>query len=438
MTRLFPILIAACAPPAATWHEDVAPIVSAHCAGCHTEGGVTFPLEGPEQGARFALAMAEAIVSERMPPWLGRDTESCTHPQPWLHDLSLSDEERDVVVAWADAGAPEGPADAASALPTPPAIVLEGLTVALTPADPYPYDGAADEVVCAVLDPGLLDEAWLEGVQIVPGDRRVAHHGVVLLDTEGVTADTAGWFSCFGGIDGAVPTFMWAPGSVPFETPAGSAVRLAGGSRLVVQMHYHPALETVAPTRPTVRLRYADGPPAREAHLRLLGNSRNASEGLLPGPSDDGAPRFLVPAGASGHTETMRVPAPGLPGQGYRIWSVGNHMHRAGAGMRVRLIGADPARDSCLLHTPVWDFDWHRLYTFDAPVEALPRVVTGDLVELACTYDNVVSRTGVRQMLAEAGLDEPVDLVLGVDGLDEMCMTVVGVIEESAGLPTGG
>jgi hypothetical protein len=64
-----------------TWHADVAPLVSASCGGCHTDGGIApFVLDSYEAAAPMASAMADATASGAMPPWGAQETDECARP----------------------------------------------------------------------------------------------------------------------------------------------------------------------------------------------------------------------------------------------------------------------------------------------------------------------------------------------------------------------
>ena len=83
--------------------------------------------------------------------------------------------------------------------------------------------------------------------------------------------------------------------------------------------------------------------------------------------------------------------------------------------------GADPA-DECFLQTPAWNFNWQRLYTFDAAIDALPTINGGDKLTLRCTYDNSTDNPFVVKALLEQKMPSPVDVHLGETTLDEMCL----------------
>jgi len=47
---------------------------------------------------------------------------------------------------------------------------------------------------------------------------------------------------------------------------------------------------------------------------------------------------------------------------------------------------------------------------------------------MRCTYDNTLDNPDVRRALAEQGLDEPIDVHLGEEALDEMCLGLFGIL----------
>ena len=54
-------------------------------------------------------------------------------------------------------------------------------------------------------------------------------------------------------------------------------------------------------------------------------------------------------------------------------------------------------------------------------------LVTGDVVVLDCTYDNTMNNQNLVEALADSGLDAPIDVFLGEETLDEMCLAAFGV-----------
>ncbi len=441
------LLLAACAPggdssaaaPDApdgaddpTWHQDVAPIVARSCVGCHLDGGIApFNLDSFDSAEPMAAAMAAAVEDNRMPPWGAQSTDSCTPRLGWKDDLRLSDEEKATIRAWADAGAPEGEAAAAAALPVPVSTALEGANQRLSPADSFVASGVSDQFVCFVMDPGHSGTRWLTGTQVIPGNAQVVHHALIFSVDAAQAAELGGddgVYDCFGGVgsDELALVGAWAPGAVAATVPEGSGIAIEEDETLVVQIHYHPAGETAAPDATAIDLRWIDEEPEMSAVLALIGNAGSEDEGLLPGPNDRDVAEFRIPAGATGHTEEMTFTLQDR-GADYAVFLAGTHMHYVGTDMAIWLEEPD-SEPECLVQTPAWDFNWQRGYTYDAPIEELPRLNARDTLRLRCTYDNSLANPGVQEALQDQGLSEPRDVYLGEETLDEMCLGVFGVL----------
>ena len=103
----------------------------------------------------------------------------------------------------------------------------------------------------------------------------------------------------------------------------------------------------------------------------------------------------------------------------------------AGAGSKAMwdvcapIADAPGAPEMCLLHTPAWDFNWQRYYFYDAPVDELPSVGTGDRLWMRCGYDNSKANPSVAQALLDQGKDAPATVRLGEETLDEMCLAAL-------------
>lgn len=422
-----------------TWHQDVAPIVAARCGACHGPEGISpLDLTDPAVATPLASAIVDAVDSGRMPPWLAQDTDECAPLRPWKDDLRLSDAEKATLRDWAAAGAPLGDPARAAALPTPPSVEIDAPSVELPFPDFYKVEGERDDFVCFVLDPGNTETRWVKGIQLLPGDERVAHHALIMqdigADTEGMH-DGSGMFPCFNtpNVNGFLMG-TWTPGAVPTRMPEGVGMPLFPGARLVVQMHYHPIPGEPAFDQSTVQIEWTDEAPTYEAIEQLIGNDSRQNgdgSGLQPGPNDPpSGPAFLIPAGAQGHTEEIvfRQDFPiDLP-----VFAVGTHMHYVGTDMRIAVERGTPdagePKDECLIQTPAWDFNWQRIYAYDVPVADLPVIGQGDVLRLTCTYDNSLDNPFVRDALAEQGLDAPQDVRLGEETLDEMCLGLFGVV----------
>jgi len=117
-------------PPPPTYYGQVAAILEQHCTGCHTAGGIApFSLEDPEIAVRMAPAIKYVVERGIMPPWPpGPDSP------PMIGERKLSPQEKEILITWAEAGAPLGdpqdrpPRTAQPRLPDPPPHRLLTLT----------------------------------------------------------------------------------------------------------------------------------------------------------------------------------------------------------------------------------------------------------------------------------------------------------------------
>lgn len=438
-------LIAACddekpdaSAAAPTWAADVAPLVTGRCGSCHTAGGVAFSLDSYAEAAPYAEAMASAIASGAMPPWDAASTDECQPRFGFKDDPTLSADEKALFRAWADAGAPEGDPATAAELPLPAELELTDATQVVGPTESYVTSGDDDEFICFVIDPALSQDSWLTGLQIQAGNPEVVHHVLVFDDPNQSSlalADEHGRYDCFGssGIGDAQLLAAWAPGAFPTKTPEEAGIPVLAGSLLVMQIHYHPRGLEADPDLTQLQLRWTTEQPAYNAVLALLGNASSKREGLLSGPNDEDEdrPQFVIPPGVTGHTETIEYEIPEGDGP-YTIYAAGTHMHYIGTDMLIEIDHAAPVGDEpdteCLVQTPTWDFNWQRAYSYDAPIDEVPQLRGGDTLRLRCTYDNTLDNPGVLAALSDAGLDEPIEVKLGEETLDEMCLGVFGIL----------
>jgi len=423
-----------------TFHKDIEPILQKSCQSCHAPGQIApFGLISYDDAKAVAGLMAMRTRDRTMPPWGAMETADCKPRYGWRDDARLSEEEIDLFEAWSAAGAPEGdPKDAPPPIDLAPAG-LSGVELTVEPSKPYVTSGDQDELRCFVLDPKLTEDRYINGTFVIAGNAKVVHHALVFLDeaSESVgKADADGGYDCFGGpkLTKAQLLAAWAPGGVPNEYPPNIGMKVPAGSKLVMQVHYHPAGTTADPDSTKFQMRFTKASPDYEARIALIGNFKAQQpngDGLLPGPNDMGGVQFLIPAGAKDHTEQMRFTLPAqLPS--LKVYGAGTHMHYVGTGMRITVNRQSPQNgepaDECLVETPKWDFNWQRSFDYDAAIDALPTVKGGDVLDFRCVYDNSLDNPFLKRALLEQGVSSPVDVKLGESTLDEMCLGVLNLI----------
>ncbi|MDB4975136.1 MAG: hypothetical protein JWN48_3477 [Myxococcaceae bacterium] len=456
-----------------TWHRDIAPLVSEKCSSCHVEGGIApFSMKSYATAKPFAEQMARDVESGKMPPFLAQETASCKPPFPWLADLRLSAAQKALLRAWADTGAPEGdPLTAAPLVPPAPVAIEREDLVAKLP-QPITVEGTKDIHQCIVMDPQFTKDTYLVSRLITSGNPKVLHHVVSYVLPPGQVDDGAGGmrprtkaeleaalraqkgvgiggsYPCFGSPAIEAPLRIeiidaWAPGGIANKAPADSGQPISKDSLVIFDIHYHP---TGGPaeidTSTKLSLMTTETKPKYISKVVLLGNFAPPvltipyvtpyGDGNLVTQADETAPAFRIPANAKNHIEEMTWKWK-LPTGPLKVYAMGTHMHYVGRGMRITVDHAAPVASApateCLIETPAWDFNWQRGYGYDAPsYEALPTLANGDLMHFRCDYDNTLDNPFLARALDNQGKSAPVDVVLGEDTLDEMCLGAVGII----------
>jgi hypothetical protein len=345
-----------------TFHRDVQPILARYCLGCHGREGSIFSLEEYSQAAALAGPIAHAVGERRMPPW--PPAAGCGE-FAGAEQRTLSAEEVATLMAWQQAGAPEG--DPVEPAPPVRAAAAAEPALVLDPGGEYSYTGAEeDQYWCFRLDPGLSGPLDVVAMDIQPGNRAIVHHVIVFREPDGRGKPTGlPGFRC-GGVPGGTE-FMagWVPGATPLHLPAGMAMRLDPSDALVMQVHYHrnPA-EVTATDRSRLRVFTATSPVNEYVRVVWTGSI-----------DIDVPPR--ASASASG---TCRLPETGGP---VKLVSVAPHMHTAGSSFRSEIRRADGSTE-CLIDIPRWDFEWQGGYQYTIPRQLQP----GDTIHTACSYDN--------------------------------------------------
>ena len=313
-----------------------------------------------------------------------------------------------------------------------------------------PTGKGTDDYRCFLLDPELDEDAFITGLDVLPGNRDVVHHVILFRvppESTGsaVQMDMAeegpGW-TCFGGsgvggagaaLDDAPWLGAWAPGGGDQVLARDVGIPLAEGSQVVMQVHYN-LLAGQQPDTTATRLRLADG----DADLAELDTV------LLPAPvelpcrprHDDGElcdrkdsladaeARFGAAAQTANYLHLLCGRQDPGPVQRCRrtldepttVRAAAGHMHLLGREIRIEANPGTP-RARTLLDIGTWDFDDQGA----RPVEPT-RLRAGDTVEVTCRHDQ-----SLRDVLP-AFEGQPDRYVVWGDGTtDEMCLGMLMV-----------
>src|SRR5215475_7285154 len=97
---------AADAPKTPTFTKDVAPIFQQKCEACHRPDNMApMSLMTYEEARPWAKSIAARVSTRQMPPW---HIDKTIGIQKFKNDRSLSDEQIDTILAWVNAGSPQG------------------------------------------------------------------------------------------------------------------------------------------------------------------------------------------------------------------------------------------------------------------------------------------------------------------------------------------
>ncbi len=392
---------------APTFNRDVAPILFKNCSSCHRPNEVgPFALLTYEDARKRAKQIALITEDKTMPPWkpaAGQDV--------FKDARVLTEEQINVFRAWAAAGAPEG--EASDLPPTPkfpegwhlgePDLILKVAKPFTVPAE------GPDIYVHFVLPLDFKEDKYIKAVQVLPSNRRVAHHGVPILDGSGTARKLAkkhgdDHYPNFGG-PGFIPQgFLpgYAPGQVTWiDWSDNRGITLPKGTDIVLQMHYHPTGKEET-DQPQIGLYFTDKKPERNPVILLMANND-----------------VDIPAGAPDHkrADSFTVPVD------FEVRDIWAHMHMIGKEVKVWAELPDGKIKELLL-IPDWDFNWQDTYRYKSPF-VLPK---GTVVKAEWSWDNTAenprnpNNPPKRVTWGEISTDEMTGLIIGgvtVDPKDE-------------------
>jgi hypothetical protein len=449
-------------PDGLTWFQDIQPIVGENCQACHnstTPLGGAYPFDTHEEVMTWSAPMLAKMALEGddeppyyMPPVNARETDECEPVLPLQGAYHASADEVALFEEWMDAGMPEGDLDDATPYDIPETGSLSGENLTeLGFSSPYlvPTDEGPDIFQCMAMQTAdgsttMTEDTWVTGLQFEPGYTPVVHHVLAYvvedLDTHLASGlvedeDTLSW-ACPGSpsqADGGYRltaydlVYGWVPGTLPLEFHEDTAIRIPEGAGLVLNFHYNLlALDAddVPLDDSTITLQTGTE-PANEAVMHLFGVAST-------GASDEvDEPPYLVPPDTAGHIESYTKDYAGIPeSMDIRIWGYTPHMHLAGTDIKLTHTKAS-GREDCIGHVPKWDYNWQQMYTFDGTFEDLPRVETGDSLQLRCTMDNTDENPFLAEYLGGSVDGENGEgIILGERTEDEMCIVALGVVCE--------
>jgi hypothetical protein len=333
-----------------TFSADVAPILYESCVACHRPNHLApMSLITYDDVRPWARAVKSKVVSREMPPW-GADSSV----RAYKNDVSLSEDEIDLIATWVDGGAPRGnDAD----LPDMPEFA-EGWSIGepdliFTMLEPFPVPADGTVPYSYVTVPtNLQEDTWISAHEFRPGDRRVIHHVISeVLEDDGVPAtaevklqrDRSRTRARGARVGGYVPNRL---GTV-YED--GVAVRLPAGADIEAQMHYTTIGEPVL-DQSSWGVVVAEAPSG--ADRRQAGGGAVANLLFRIEPNN---PAYEIRA-------KRQIDEPAY------LSSMMPHMHVRGKSAKY-IVRYPDGTEEVALWVPNYDFNWQLFYELVEPIE---------------------------------------------------------------------
>lgn len=346
-----------------TYYGAVENVLRRNCASCHRDGapsigGITAPmaLTSYEDARRYAARIARVVRDGYMPPW-GADVQ---HQGVFKDERYISEEDRQALIDWAEAGAPMGdPSEATNTVAMADVVTREPVQA---PDGSMWWMGVPDMIVgfqepvlvceevedwqprlpMRVIDGQIDEPKWIRAMEISPGSE-IVHHTVSSHLGVGV------------------------PGRGPFEFPEGWGILLTEDPHVSISMHYHkdpgPGTAVLDDTRGGFKF-YEHGDAIDyvvETELQ---------------PFTD----FTIPAGDPNYPVYNTTHFD----EDIYLLSMGPHAHYRGKAVKIELERPDRPFRETLLWVPDYDFNWQFQYELQEPYF----IPAGSKMHITWWYDN--------------------------------------------------
>lgn len=377
------------APTSPTFSKDIAPIFQSKCQSCHQPESIApMSLISYKEARPWARSIKNRVARRQMPPW---HIDQSVGVQKFKNDMSLSQSQIDTIVAWVDAGAPEGnPKDLPPAKPLVTNNEWQGVMdgygqpdlVIRSPEYKMPAVGQ-DVWYRPTSDIPLTEPRWVRMVEIRPTNlksRKTLHHSIAYLvlngDAEAVNTGTATY-----GISQATsradllnrrPQLMeWAIGKGYDKFAEGTGKLVVPGEKISWDQHMHASGEEI-PTGSEIALWFF--PKGQEPKKRsyLIGFTGLREREFLD-----------IPPNSIAYTEGFTVLK-----ENTMITNFQPHFHLRGKAMKVEAIKPDGGRE-VVSYVGNFNFNWMTNYIYDD--DAAPIYPKGTVIQVSAWYDNTAA-----------------------------------------------
>jgi hypothetical protein len=359
------------APRPVTFSKDIAPIFQANCQACHRPGSIApMSLLTYAETRPWARSIRQKVALREMPPWFIDKNVGVQH---FSNDRSLTDEQIATILAWVDAGAPEGnPAD------MPPPIrfaeaaewhIGEPDVIVTLPKDVVVAAKGPDKWPDILVDPKLTEDRYIRGVQIIPmkGFNVVHHIRTSIVEPTDTAVGSGKLDDTDGSLEvGEQGVFLneYAIGKQGDVFPDGSGRLIKAGTKINFQMHLHSS-GTDTPTNVKLGLKFY---PKGYVPNHVISST------TVSAPQVDLRP----------HTDNVRSDGYLTLKKAARLLSFQPHMHNRGKAECLEAIYPNGKVET--LSCARFRFNWHLNYVYRD--DAAPLLPAGTVLHSIMWHDN--------------------------------------------------
>jgi len=386
-----------------TFTEHISPIIYNNCTECHRSGeNGPMSFTSYEEVASMAGMIKEVTQTGYMPPWLP-DQNYTTHSL--LDERFLTEEEKELIAQWVDAGYPQGDVSLEAEMPMfPEGSVIGEPDYVFEMSEEYFIEGNnQDDYRVFVFPTGFTEDTYIKAIEFRPDNREAVHHALMMADVTGTGAqqdaespDVLG-YEAFGGfnLEGVSPNdyvFLggYAPGMNPVVWNGELGMKIPAGADLLCQIHYapssidewdkssinlftKPSSEVEREVQMKMWLRLDINIPANtETEVEACLNFSNSFLDMFgPGPVQQ-----------FGQTIGFGEQFCELP-EAWSLLGILPHSHLMGKSWEI--FAETPSGEILpIINIPNWDFDWQGFYY----PEYMQYIPEGSAIKAIAKYDN--------------------------------------------------
>jgi hypothetical protein len=334
-----------------------------------------------EETRPWAKSIRQRVLARQMPPW---HIDKTIGVQKFKNDISLSDEQVDMIVNWVDAGAPQGdPKD----MPAPrqwndnnewKGMKDLGPPDLIVKSEPYTMPAKHQDVWWRPVSKiPLTEPRWLRAVEIRPGTiqgRKITHHAVTYLVQDDPDSVAPGTDAALN----ARPFLMeWAIGKGYDLHGPDAGKLLLPGSQISWDIHLHAVGEEI---RDDVEIALWLYPKGQEPKHRTFLTGFQALRGFQNSKAAGTTRNVDIPPNTIASSDNFTVLQ-----KAARLENFQPHMHLRGKAMAVEAILPDGTVQT-VSYVGRFNFNWMTNYIYDD--DAAPVFPKGTVIHVTAWYDN--------------------------------------------------